>query len=102
MLEVLDLLRRIDADPGLELLLAPVRSQSRDIQRAPIGKFRFEQRAQSRKIEHLLARQSQRFGALPVFELQGKNAHADQVRAMNPLEGYRDYHVHAEQIRSLR
>jgi len=33
VLEVLDLLLRIDADPSLELLLAPVGSRSRDLKR---------------------------------------------------------------------
>ncbi len=102
MLEVLNLLRRINADLCFELLHCLIGSGSLYSEHAAICEAVFQHRGQSGKIVDLFAGEPEGFNALAVFELQLENAHADQVGAMNALEAFRDHRAHPEQIRPFR
>ena len=56
---------------------------------------------QRREVEALLARQPERLGRLAVRELERQDAHADQVRAVDPLVRLGQHEAHAEQARPL-
>ena len=70
MLEVLDLLRSVDADLGDETLYGAIGRCRRDPQHLAGGKALGQQRGEPRKIENLFARQTQRLSILPGLELQ--------------------------------
>ena len=91
VLVVLDLLRRVDAHARRELLV--VRRCTRDL----LGLAALD--AGDREL--LLAGQPERLGVLAVGELQRQHAHADQVGAVDALEGLGDHRPHAEQLRAL-
>src|SRR6516225_2382756 len=101
VLEVLDLLRRVDADPGLELLFRSIGSGGNHIQRASALELRSEQRLETREIEHFLAGQSKRFRALLLIDLEPHNPPAHEIATVNALEALGNHHAYAEQIRYL-
>src|SRR5829696_2906598 len=95
--EVLDLDRGVHAGLYRELLLFAFVAGDLDGQlfaRLEAGK--------ASDVEGFVARETKRFCALALGELQGQHAHADQVRAVDALEALRDDGPHPEQERTLR
>ena len=95
VLVVLDLLRRIDADLGVEFLYPAIGSFRFHFQCASIGKLRFEQIGQPGEVVHLFARETKRLDILPFFKLQRQDTHADEVGPVNALEALRDHSAYA-------
>src|SRR6185436_3647779 len=96
MLEVLALLRSVDAHAHFELDRRARRGRCNDgddFRRAAV---------QPDDLERLLAGQAERLRVLAFLELQRQHAHADQVRAVDALEAFGNYGLHAEQHRAFR
>src|SRR5215212_91200 len=94
--QVLHLDRRVDARPDLELPNLAV------IARGPDGKLRAGREVcEALDIVGLVTREAEGVGVLAVCELQGQDAHPDQVGAVYPLEALRDDRPDTEQERSL-
>src|SRR3954454_19786842 len=93
--EVLGLLRRVDPHARLEL----------DVAGAHVHRARelagVERLGEAGDRELLLAGEPERLGALAVGELQRHDAHPDEVRAVDALEGLRDPRAHAEKVRAV-
>src|ERR671910_587195 len=94
--QVLDLDRRVHAGLDLELFGLAVVARSPDGQ---LGAGR--DLCETRDVEGLSAGQTQGVGALAFRKLEGEDAHADQVRAVNALEALGDDGLYAEQERAL-
>jgi hypothetical protein len=96
---VLRLLRRIDAHGGGELGRLPVRGRAHlDL---AAGREVLDELPNPRNFEDFFSRQLQRFRVLARQELQGKNSHPHQVRAVNALVALGHDRVHAQQPRTL-
>src|SRR5215203_5683098 len=94
--EVLDLDRGVHAGLYRELLLFAFVAGDLDGQlfaRLEAGK--------ASDVEGFVARETKRFCALALGELQGQHAHADQVRAVDAFEALCDNGLDAEQERTL-
>src|SRR5256885_1704107 len=52
-------------------------------------------------VERFGAVEAERVRVRPLFELQRKHAHANEVRAMDALETLRDHRAHAEELGAL-
>src|SRR5579885_2633057 len=47
------------------------------------------------------AAEPQGLAILTRHELEGQDAHSNQIAPMNPLEGFGDYRTHAQQLRTF-
>jgi hypothetical protein len=95
---VVDLVRRIDAQLGVEgddLAVVALRRDDELLAWRQIAR-------DAREVEGLAAGEAERLGALAGHELERQHAHAHQVRAMDALEALGDDRAHAEQARALR
>ena len=98
MLVVLNLKRRVDTCDSLTDFLFAVfapgangrKHAGRDTARHALD------------IEGLKPRQAEARSGFSLFELEGKNAHADQIASMNSLKTFRQHCLHAKQPRPLR
>src|SRR5829696_9065745 len=90
VLVVLALLGRVDAHLGGELDVAGL-----DLDLVGVAAVEAGDR------DLLLAREPERRRRLALGELQRQHAHADQVGAVDALEGLRDHRAHAEQVGAL-
>src|SRR5690349_10128128 len=97
VLEVLDLLGGIDAAGQGDLLAGAVAAMDghRDVHAG------LEAALDAAHVEALVAGEVQRLAGHAVLELQRQHAHADQVRAMDALEGLAYHRLHAEQVDAL-
>src|SRR5439155_823601 len=84
--------------PALKLLLGEMAEEAL-LSSARVGP---ERRGDAFDVVRFLPRQTQRLGALTLLELKGKDAHADQVAPMDPLEAFGDDGAHAEQLGPFR
>src|ERR687894_112430 len=95
--QVLDLDRRIHARPDPELLRLAI------VARCPDGQLGAGRDAgEAGDVVRLVAGEAQGVRALAVGVLEGKDAHPDQVRAVDALEALGDDRPNAEQERALR
>src|SRR4051794_36625231 len=95
VLEVADLVRRVEPDPRLELdRIGPVppRGDADRLRPALI---------EIADLDRLLAVEPERLDRLALRKLQGQDAHPDQVRAVDPLEALGDHRADTEQRRAL-
>ena len=96
MLEIVPLLRRIDADFRLETNRLAAVGRGGDVDRSRrCIRVTFD-------VENFLAGKPQRIGAFAIHELQRQYAHADQVGAVNALVAFGNNRFNTEQHRSLR
>ncbi len=97
MLVIEDLLRGVDADRDRELegRAGSVFRDHRQV--ASVRELRLQHLRQTPHVEDLFAREAERFCGLAGLELQRQNAHADQVGAVNALEGFGDDEADAQQ-----
>src|SRR5579863_1813100 len=98
VLVVGDLERRIDTRNRENVSFFAVRVAHVDTHVLP----RLEIARQTLDIEGLKARQPERFCILAGQKFERQHAHPYQVAAMDALEAFREYRLHAEQNRSLR
>ena len=102
MLEVLDLLRRIDAHLGDRTPSPSVSGSRLHLQCAPRSKLWRQQLGQSPAKSYTSSPVSPSDSTFwPVLKLQRQNAHAHQVRTVNALEALRNHRPHAQQLWSL-
>ena len=94
MTVVVGLTGRVDADDRVELRVSGLDLDGP--RRLPVV-----ERRHAGDGERLLAGQAQGLGGLPLRELQREDAHADEVRAVDPLVGLRDDGPDAQQRRPL-
>ena len=94
---VVDLDRRVDAAQRLEPNLAARWMTRLDLEVLPGREF-----VRQGDREGLAAVEAERPGALARHEGHRKDAHADEVAAVDALEALRDHRPHAEQVGALR
>src|SRR5579863_1382786 len=80
-------LRRVDADQGTELDIRLAFHGGPHFYFAAGGEV-LDQVADAGDLEHFFSRQFERFRVLARAELQGQDAHADQVRAVNAFVAF--------------
>ena len=97
--EVVGLAGGVDAHDGVEGDLRTVGLLRRDRDGARGGAL--VERGQARDGEGLGAVQAERLGALAGRELEGHHAHADEVGAVDTLEGLGDDGLDTQQRRAL-
>ncbi|MPL73108.1 hypothetical protein SDC9_18901 [bioreactor metagenome] len=98
VLQVLDL--DLGIDPGLELdrlHRAVLEGDGAGHQRQ-----RLDVAFEALDRHHLVAGQAERLAGVAAGELERDDAHADQVRTVDPLEAFRDDRLDAEQVGALR
>jgi hypothetical protein len=96
VLVVVDLDRRVDAQRHRQLLAAAIGARHHQLRVAS----RSQQRI-GNHVDQLVALQAQRLPGVAPLELQGQNAHADQVAAVDALEALGDHGLDAQQLRTL-
>src|SRR6185437_16790755 len=88
----------VDARAGLERLHSATRRGRANGE----GGMRPQRVVKAVDVIALESGEAERAARLAVHELQWQDAHADQVRAMDPFERFGDYGANAQQERSLR
>src|SRR5215216_4096603 len=83
---VLDLLRSVEAHPGLELGHLAAIGLGADDHLAAVLETAPHSRGQARDVDHLLAGEPEARHGVAAREFQGSDAHADQVAAVDALE----------------
>ena len=95
MLEVADLVRRVDTDGGLEGDVVGPLAGCRDLDRLGLSVLEVTD------LEGLLAGEAERIDRFSFWELQRQHTHPDQVGAVDPLEALGDHRTDTEQIGAL-
>src|SRR5271163_4677443 len=90
ILVIEDLLRGIDANRSLEVLLAAIGHGCFDRKYAAIGELGVEQVAETGEVVNLFAGEAQACGGFSFNELQRQNAHSDQIGPVNALVAFGD------------